>query len=1117
MPFFSSIFKGKEGSSKKSPIHNGMPQEAPPKPRWADAWLRKDVDPEEVQELLRICTSEMKARALDMPFLLLPFRPTSDPSAARTFIRNFFSPSDERGGPLEGERLSQELRLTEPMVICSVMKWCWSRLAGGVVTWEAYELFRIGEQDSNYARDAFATFIPLSAASDARTKIIFDFFDLLAAIAAHGKNNGMGGRKLARLAGWWAFEHVDTGNGFDGGYKSWSSAADATSHLFFAYLRSLSPDSIQGTNGISTLPLSLQNLLQATEYPPHRPAFMQTPTTRVAMIVDVVSPTPFSLLRRAKHFEYREDDEALQQFSEYGDPIQALTDECRRVLKSISSANDSSISNSKASTGLRDASWSRFEDIGFSGLGDDSDPDDEVDGPTFNKKRAGPPGLRTTPMSKTDLGRPTTPSWADFLSSGFVDENNKQGPAPLLLPPDKILPPINMRGKSSQSHRRMTDNDSVLEPGELASITSFELDDAFWWVWITSLAGEETTERKACFGRCALIETNIKGGKWLVMEEMVKGAAPEPETGAYIAEKKNRFGFSKRSKISRSKSSYKKGPTPKVEPYQNSLAKTPMSKTNIAPDQHARIQAAAAALQKKQQLQEAEAASPRRARHQENGSVKTNSVFTLQPVIMSEAAPAMKWANSYDKDAIRAAYLGSDFAGKGAAIEMLGPNPQYNPMLSANGSTTHVPSTKPSQPEVLRNESNEVIRPKPDTRKDSARTGSGHDHDLPALPKDGSLAVDLASKMEQKPTTVSTPPLVPPKTIDVGTANKVSTETAGVSLPVSTSLDSSRTIERKAVPLVPMEQPKSVSGTEAFFSGPEYSEHTVPEPELKVDSSPESKKSLQKKLKKKDQTGGGFKGLFGRKKGITEVKPVPEVKTSPAAVAAARAAIQKPSQPEEASNKLLPPTQSKVSRRLSNLGKKPGPDSNPIVIPPTTVPDHELQKEPPAPSADPTPIPSPRYPPQDRYMESTTSISRVDTSEQPLANREFRKFDQGPLEDQPAFVPEDSLVRPISSVTEPVEDDEEHAATLPAKKDIPEDPAQSMIPVQDRWAQIRKNAAERAAKQSEEQSKGTDKTDDGETSGEEPETIESRVARIKARVAELTGNMDPASVNPGRR
>ena len=73
------------------------------------------------------------------------------------------------------------------------------------------------------ARDSFGTFIPLSVDSDARTKIIFDFFELLAAIAAHGKTNGLGGRKLSRLAGWWAFEHSDTGKGFDGGYKGWAA------------------------------------------------------------------------------------------------------------------------------------------------------------------------------------------------------------------------------------------------------------------------------------------------------------------------------------------------------------------------------------------------------------------------------------------------------------------------------------------------------------------------------------------------------------------------------------------------------------------------------------------------------------------------------------------------------------------------------------------------------------------------------------------------------------------------------------------------------------------------------------------------------------------------------
>ena len=75
--------------------------------------------------------------------------------------------------------------------------------------------------DSNSARDAFATFIPISVASDARTKIIFDFFELLAAIAAHGKTNGLSGLKLSRFAGWWAFEHPDSGKGFDQGYKTW--------------------------------------------------------------------------------------------------------------------------------------------------------------------------------------------------------------------------------------------------------------------------------------------------------------------------------------------------------------------------------------------------------------------------------------------------------------------------------------------------------------------------------------------------------------------------------------------------------------------------------------------------------------------------------------------------------------------------------------------------------------------------------------------------------------------------------------------------------------------------------------------------------------------------------
>lgn len=75
------------------------------------------------------------------------------------------------------------------------------------------------------AKSAFDTFIPLSVTSEARKKIIFSFFDLLAAIAANSKRNGLGGRKLSRLAGWWAFEQVQEGQSFHSGYRSWARSA----------------------------------------------------------------------------------------------------------------------------------------------------------------------------------------------------------------------------------------------------------------------------------------------------------------------------------------------------------------------------------------------------------------------------------------------------------------------------------------------------------------------------------------------------------------------------------------------------------------------------------------------------------------------------------------------------------------------------------------------------------------------------------------------------------------------------------------------------------------------------------------------------------------------------
>lgn len=98
-----------------------------------------------------------------MPFLLLPFRPGSDPVGSKSFIRNFFKIQYDGTFSENKQAIQQELRLMDPLVgadvlghaskpahnslqvLCSIMKWCWNRLPGGVVSWETYELFRTGE------------------------------------------------------------------------------------------------------------------------------------------------------------------------------------------------------------------------------------------------------------------------------------------------------------------------------------------------------------------------------------------------------------------------------------------------------------------------------------------------------------------------------------------------------------------------------------------------------------------------------------------------------------------------------------------------------------------------------------------------------------------------------------------------------------------------------------------------------------------------------------------------------------------------------------------------------------------------------------------------------------
>ena len=840
------------------------------------------------------------------------------------------------------------------------------------------------------------------------------------------------------------------------------SAADAASHLFFAYLRSLSPDPARGTKGIIGLPTSLQQLVQATEYPPEAPTPMFNEATKVVMVVNSVSPTPYALLRRAKNFEYRDDDSALQQFSNYDDPVRALTEECKRVLKCISSTNHSTISTSKASTSLRDASWSRFEDVGFGAAVDESDGDDDGDGSMLGPKRH-TDSLRRQALSQNgDMGRPTTPSWADFLSTGFPDENGNKAVSSILLPPDKVLPPIHTtpRGQSSQSHRRNMSPELDLEPGELARIDKIALDDSFWWVWISSLAGEEPTSRKAVFGRCALIETVISGGKWMIMEEQVKGAAPEPAPGAYIAGKKGFLGFTtKRGRLTRK--STPKQSAPPSDPYLNADSIGPISRTNITPDQHAKIQAAAVKLYRRNQEQDRLAKGPRRGRH-EDVSNKTNSIMTLQPMLMKEAAQAMQWASQYDKKDFRAQYLGKDLAGRGSTPDLL-------PTPAVNGSTSGHSAVSLAEP------------PKRD--------------DLPTPPERIALPRSPTPPSKDIPLAILPAP-TPPK--DVPLPKTPSPPPAQDSpLPLLPSPPPSTIVSQKPVPAPSTEVTETTtaaSGEPAITALPQppspiatHGQTSQPQPAIPRKALPSSP---EMKAGKRRHAGAGIKGIFGgrRAKEASFTPPVsPPIENSPA-IAAARAALAGKSQPQSNGQSVH-----QAITKAHNETPSPAHVRSQRPLTPPLEPTYEAPDTPPASDHVPSvaAVPHPDGAPKTCHAAEGESPSRVDTNGRDQADHEFSTFDQGPLIEQPAFIPPDSPVRleQITSATEEPSQQIPGAFASQAEKEEADEAnelTKQISPVQDRWAQIRKNAAERAARQIEEQGRQSEvKTDDGETSGEE--------------------------------
>lgn len=61
---FSRINKARDARQKKKNALNDLENSLPTKPKWDDAYTRPSVEPDEIEDLIKCCSEEIKARGM---------------------------------------------------------------------------------------------------------------------------------------------------------------------------------------------------------------------------------------------------------------------------------------------------------------------------------------------------------------------------------------------------------------------------------------------------------------------------------------------------------------------------------------------------------------------------------------------------------------------------------------------------------------------------------------------------------------------------------------------------------------------------------------------------------------------------------------------------------------------------------------------------------------------------------------------------------------------------------------------------------------------------------------------------------------------------------------------
>lgn len=312
----------------------------------------QEIEPSQATAFVQLCLAEIKARGLKIPFVFLPFRPDCSAASLDSLIKGLLSDG------VGHDSVSRELMLMHPLEVMCAIRWIYSRIRGGLLSSAQYELFCKCERQMNYDATRYKTILSALFEEDAKLMLFYSLLDLLISISANEKHNGHSPLKLARLSAIFIFSGSfrDTPD-FREAYSAWKGAALASQHLFLGYLRALSAEKL---SGISPVPLSLQALINAENYPPTQSLpYQMKKALKLKLLVESLSPSPLLLLGRAVAHSHRIDNPALQSLSAACGQVSGLESECARVIKSIEAVNSQQIG--RMANDMADAAWMSFE------------------------------------------------------------------------------------------------------------------------------------------------------------------------------------------------------------------------------------------------------------------------------------------------------------------------------------------------------------------------------------------------------------------------------------------------------------------------------------------------------------------------------------------------------------------------------------------------------------------------------------------------------------------------------------------------------------------------------------------------------------------------------------